>query len=485
MDKLERMTKGKIPGTETGIEVRKSICAICDPVTQCGLDCYVKDGRVIKVEGTLENPQNAGTLCAKGAAQRQWVYHEDRLRTPLKRVGPRGSGQMVPISWTEALDTIAEKLQSIKAESGPESVVFYCGYPKHPRPFLQRLAMLYGSPNYCTESSACATAAGMAWRSIYGQGAAPDLANTKCVFALGRNPFHAGTTQSRHLLDARERGVKFIVADPRVTPLASMADIHLQLRPGTDGALALAMANFIISEGLHDREFVSRLDPGLRRVPALRGRVHPGAGRGDNRRPGGEDPRRRPPLRDEQAGGDDAELLPGGPPRERRAVRAGHTHAGRPDRQLRHPRRERRRVPRVGCTCPAPDSPPGSTSSSCRGRGASCLLASDRPASRYGPRWWTNASRWTSPARWRPGEPYPLRGLVAFGLNYRLWPDSEGFLAAHRQAGLRRGRRPLPHRQRQARRHRPSHLLLPGTERAALLSAEVRRLHDSGHRAAG
>ncbi len=203
MNKLERMTKGKIPGTETGIEVRKSICTICDPVTQCGLDCYVKDGRVIKVEGTLENPQNAGTLCAKGAAQRQWVYHEDRLRTPLKRVGPRGSGQMVPISWSEALDTIAQNLQTIKTESGPESVVFYCGYPKHPRPFLQRLAMLYGSPNYCTESSACATAAGMAWRSIYGQGTAPDLANTKCVFALGRNPFHAGTTQSRHLLDAR------------------------------------------------------------------------------------------------------------------------------------------------------------------------------------------------------------------------------------------------------------------------------------------
>ena len=132
------------------------------------------------MEGSLENPHSAGTLCSKGAAQRQWVYHEDRLRTPLKRVGPRGSGEMVPISWTEALDTIAENLQRLKAESGPESVVFYCGYPKQLRPFLQRLAFLYGSPNYCTESSTCFTAMAMGWRLDYGQMAGPDLANTKC-----------------------------------------------------------------------------------------------------------------------------------------------------------------------------------------------------------------------------------------------------------------------------------------------------------------
>ena len=267
-----------IMGEATGIEVKKSICAICDPTTQCGLDCYVKDGRVVKVEGTLENPQNVGTLCAKGAAQRQWVYHEERVRTPLKRVGPRGSGQMVPISWEEALDTIAGKLQQIKAESGPESVVFYCGYPKQPRPFLQRLAMQYGSPNYGTESSSCFTAALMAWRLNYGAMAGPDLANTKCALIWGKNLFHSGTTASRHLLNARERGVKFIVVDPRATGLNSIADIHLALRPGTDGALALAMADVIISEGLYDREFTARMDEGLRRVPRPRCPVPPRPG---------------------------------------------------------------------------------------------------------------------------------------------------------------------------------------------------------------
>lgn len=263
MDKLQRMIKGKIPGEATGIEIRKSVCTICDPQTQCGLDCYVKDGRIIKVEGSLENPHSAGTLCAKGAAQRQWIYHEERLRTPLKRVGPRGSGEMVPISWTEALDTITENLQRLKAESGPESVVFYCGYPKQMRPFVQRLAFLYGSPNYCTESSTCFTAMAMAWRLVYGAMAGPDLAHTKLLFVWTGNPLWAGTPNARRLMDAKERGVKFIVVDPRNSPIAALADLHLKLRPGTDGALALAMANVIISEGLYDREFVSEWTRGF------------------------------------------------------------------------------------------------------------------------------------------------------------------------------------------------------------------------------
>jgi anaerobic selenocysteine-containing dehydrogenase len=257
------MSKGKIPGEATGIEVRKSICTICDPQTQCGLDCYVRDGRIIKVEGTLENPHSGGTLCAKGAAQRQWIYHEERLRTPLKRVGPRGSGEMVSISWSEALDTVTENLQRLKAESGPESVVFYCGYPKQMRPFVQRLAFLFGSPNYCTESSTCFTAMAMAWRLVYGAMAGPDLAHTKLLFVWTGNPLWAGTPNARKLMDAKERGVKFIVVDPRNSPIAALADLHLKLRPGTDGALALAMANVIISEGLYDREFVSEWTRGF------------------------------------------------------------------------------------------------------------------------------------------------------------------------------------------------------------------------------
>ncbi len=257
MDDTERRLKAKIPGADTGIEVRKSVCAICDPTTQCGLDLSVRDGRIVKVEGSRENPHNRGTLCAKGAATRQYVYHEDRLLTPLRRTGPRGSGEFEPISWDEALEEVAANLERVKAESGPESAVFYVGYPKQLRPFVQRLALEYGSPNFCTESSACFTGTAMAFKLVYGQMAGPDVPRTDCLLVWSANPFHANTPAAGHLMDALERGIKLIVVDPRRTQLAAKADLHLQLRPGTDGALALGVAHVILEEGLYDAGFVA------------------------------------------------------------------------------------------------------------------------------------------------------------------------------------------------------------------------------------
>jgi len=248
--------RGKIPGPNTGIEIKKSICTICDPQTQCGLDLYVRNGRIIKVEGTKENPHSAGTLCAKGAAMRQYVYHEDRIKTPLKQVGPRGSGKFEPVSWDEALDTIAAELLKAKDGFGPESVAFFAGYSKWMRPFLHRLASSFGSPNYLTESSTCAYAMVMALGLVFGLPGFPDFQNARCLLIWASNPFHSMTCISRHIMDAKEKGGKLIVVDPRMTPTAAWADIHLKPRPGTDGALALAMANVMINEDLYDRDFV-------------------------------------------------------------------------------------------------------------------------------------------------------------------------------------------------------------------------------------
>jgi anaerobic selenocysteine-containing dehydrogenase len=88
----------KIPGADTGIQIRKTFCSICNALTHCGIDAYVKDGVVIKVEGSESHPHNQGALCSKGSASRQYIYHKDRLRTPLLRRGERGSGDFVPIS---------------------------------------------------------------------------------------------------------------------------------------------------------------------------------------------------------------------------------------------------------------------------------------------------------------------------------------------------------------------------------------------------
>lgn len=256
MDDKELLLKAKIPGPETGIEIKKSICTICDPTGLCGMDLYIKDGEIIKVEGTKENPHNNGRLCSKGGAQRQYIYNKERLKTPLKRVGAKGTGEFEPISWDEALDIVAEKFKEAKGEFGAESVVFYSGYSKWFRPFLQRLAYVFGSPNFLTESSACNKAMVMASK-LNGTPGSADIKNSKCLMIWSANPFHSRHMAVPGLLAAKERGLKIIVIDPRITPTVDLADIHLQVRPGTDGALALAMAYVMINENLYDEHFVN------------------------------------------------------------------------------------------------------------------------------------------------------------------------------------------------------------------------------------
>jgi anaerobic selenocysteine-containing dehydrogenase len=172
------------------------------------------------------------------------------------RTGERGSGEFVPISWDEALDRIASRLIAIKQDWGPESVVFFAGFPKWLRPFLKRLAHSFGSPNYCTESSTCFLATTLANLLTYGRTVVPDLKHTTCILNWSSNPYSSSAPQTAAFQGAMERGVKIIDVGPLNTPLTRQADVHLRLRPGTSGALALGMAHVIIKENLFDREFV-------------------------------------------------------------------------------------------------------------------------------------------------------------------------------------------------------------------------------------
>lgn len=255
---LEARAEAKIPGPDTGIEIRKTLCSICEH--KCLVDAYVQDGRLIKVEGSAGNPVNDGTLCSKAAASRQWIYNPDRIQTPLIRTGERGDGRYAPISWEEALDRIASRLGEFKAESGPESVVFFAGYPKLMRPFLKRLAHTFGSPNYCTESSTCFVGHTMAGLLNYGYGlgqlGGAELDEARCILNWSTNPAYSSAPAANRLLDALDRGARLIDVGPLRSPASERADIHLRLRPGTCGALAMGMAHVIISEGLYDREFV-------------------------------------------------------------------------------------------------------------------------------------------------------------------------------------------------------------------------------------
>ncbi|MGD9287499.1 MAG: molybdopterin-dependent oxidoreductase, partial [Desulfobacterales bacterium] len=248
--------------SSTDIEIRPTICSICNPGSHCGIDAHVQNGRIIKIEGSRD-AHNAGSLCVKGAAGLQYVYHPDRIKIPLIRKGERGEGRFAPASWEEALDLISNRLNEIKAETGPESVIFYAGYPKWMRPFLKRLAHSFGSPNYASESSTCYTAAKLANILNYGEESSPDLGRAKCLLVWSRNLFHSNPPRSKGLVAARKKGLKIIEVGPLITPLTRHADIHLRLRPGTSGALALAFAHVIIEAGLFDREFVNSWTTGF------------------------------------------------------------------------------------------------------------------------------------------------------------------------------------------------------------------------------
>lgn len=255
----EELLKAKIPCAETGIEIRHSLCDICSPTSHCGVNCYVKDGKIIKIEGNENHPLNKGLLCTKGASNRQYIYREDRIKTPLKRVGPRGSSEYVPISWDEALDTITEKLQGYKAAYGAQSVFCFCGYSKWLRPILQRFAYSFGTPNYGTESSTCFTSGLMAWKIAAGTPSRPDMKNAKLFLGWAHNPYYTGYLGARSMETLKAQGTKFIIVDTMYTQtVEKVADLFLQPRPGTDGALALAIANELITNDWVDHAFIDK-----------------------------------------------------------------------------------------------------------------------------------------------------------------------------------------------------------------------------------
>ena len=258
MSTLEEKRRGKIPGEDTGIVTRNSFCDVCAPGPHCGVTCYVKDGKIVKVEGTDGHPTNHGLLCPKGQANRQYVYRKDRVLTPLRRTGARGEGKFQPITWDQAYEEIAARLGAVRERYGPSSVAFYSGSNKWYRPFLQRLCYSFGSVNYGTESSSCFTSTIMSWRLATGADfAAPDLGRAGVFLGWCCNPYHSSYLMIAGLERARERGMKVIIIDPRITPAAEqVCDLHLRPRPGTDCALALGLGRELIVNDWVDHDYI-------------------------------------------------------------------------------------------------------------------------------------------------------------------------------------------------------------------------------------
>lgn len=262
------------------VEKRYTYCDMCNQVPKCGLTAYVQDGKIVRVESRTPHPTTP--LCAKGLASIQELYDPNRLTTPLRRTNEKGTGtpEWEPISWDEAYETIAAEFNRVKEEYGPDAVMFYCGDPKEPRPPLQRVATLFGSSTYGLESSLCSQATQITSQLVYGKGqntmGGDPNDDTACCMIWSLNAAWSQPNRHAKFMKQKERGCKFIIVDPRITPtVTGLADIHLQPRPGTDGALALGFINILIRDDLIDHEFIEEWTHGFEGLAELAAQYPP------------------------------------------------------------------------------------------------------------------------------------------------------------------------------------------------------------------
>lgn len=258
----------------------KTYCARMDH-GGCGILAHVEDGRIKKIEGDPDCPLNRGTICAKGLAQIERLNHPDRITYPMKRMGNRGEGKWARISWDEALETIAKKINETIEREGPEAISFAQGTPKGLELFLLiRLANLLRIPNISTPGNICHMPRETASTLTCGFFPVPDYDHPpSCVLVWGSNLFQTNEegVLGSQLKRALDHGAKLIVIDPRKTTVASRADLWIQPRPGTDLMLALGMLRVIIDEELFDKGFLENWTKGfpelrehLRRYPLER-----------------------------------------------------------------------------------------------------------------------------------------------------------------------------------------------------------------------
>jgi anaerobic selenocysteine-containing dehydrogenase len=238
-----------------------------DAHSQCKMMVGVQGGKVTAIGGDPTDPESKGQLTVRGKHMKEILCAPDRLKYPMKRVGERGEGRWERISWDEALTTISDRLQEIKKNYGPEAIDFHHGHYHSGDilgSYLARLANLIGTPNITNPSHVChLPRVFLEFNYDLGAVVPPDVAHTKCLIIWGGNPEATNKPQEIAIKEARARGVNLIVIDPRSTSYAKEADLHAQLRPGTDGALALGLLYVIIKEGLYDKEFVEKWTTGF------------------------------------------------------------------------------------------------------------------------------------------------------------------------------------------------------------------------------
>ena len=235
------------------------MCQLCSTV--CGIVGHVKDGRLLKIEGNPNDPNSRGKLCARGQAGLNHLYHPERLLYPLRRVGARGEGKWKRISWDEALDEIADRLKTVRESGHPEEFAFHQGRQRS-KDAIKRFLDAFGTSTQLSHRALCSgnrRAANLTslWESDWDLN---DVEHSKYILNFGSNAFeaHQGHVPfAQRIQNGRfNNGAKLVTFDVRLSNTAGRSDEWFAPYPGTDGAIALAMAHAILREDLHDADFV-------------------------------------------------------------------------------------------------------------------------------------------------------------------------------------------------------------------------------------
>jgi thiosulfate reductase/polysulfide reductase chain A len=251
-------------GIRPGFVSKFTVCDMC--FNKCSAIARVQDGVIQKLDPNPKFLKSRGMLCARGNAGVDQVYGRDRLKYPLLRVGARGEGRFKRISWEQALDIAAEKMQVIGERYTRCGFMFMAGSDMQSS-FVHRFAEVYGSYNTLSHESMCLIAGTRAFLDTFGEVPIPDMLYTKYVVMVGANRFESLVTpDSIDLMSAMKNGAKLVVLDPRYTKTAAKADEWFAIRPHTDMAFMLALAHVLIKEKLYDQKFVAEKTYGLEQL---------------------------------------------------------------------------------------------------------------------------------------------------------------------------------------------------------------------------
>ncbi|PHQ71583.1 MAG: formate dehydrogenase [Paracoccus sp.] len=239
-------------------EIRKTTCYMC--ACRCGINVHMKAGRVAYIEGNRDHPVNKGVLCAKGSAGIMQVNAPARLRAPLRRVGPRGSGEFKEISWDEALGLAREWLTPIR-KSDPSKLAFFTGRDQS-QSFTSFWAQAFGTPNYAAHGGFCSV--NMAAAGIYTMGGAfwefgqPDWERAKLFMLFGVAEDHDSNPIKMGIGKLKARGARIIGVNPIRSGYNAVADEWLGITPGTDGLLILSLVHCLMEAGKIDLDYLAR-----------------------------------------------------------------------------------------------------------------------------------------------------------------------------------------------------------------------------------